>query len=308
MKGRAVPNALRGDPFVPLPGNVRGALWLLLSALAFSGMNGLIKGLGSDVHPFQIAFFRSLFGLAVVLPFVVRTGWRGMATARPGIHGARAFFGVSAMLCSFYALAHLPLATAVAIMFAKPLFMIVLAVLFLGETVRWRRWSATAVGMAGVLVMLRPGGGEMFAALMALAAALFAAMAFATVKRMTATERPMVVLFWFSVLATVGTLPPALFVWRLPSGTAFALLLAVGALGSLAQYFLVRAFTVGEATAVVPVDYLTLLFSGLIGYLFFAEVPDRTTVIGGAIVVASTLYIVGREARLGAGERQRPPN
>jgi len=208
------------------------------------------------------------------------------------------------MLCTFYALANLPLATAVTILFAKPLFMIVLAVLFLGETVRWRRWLATAVGFAGVLLMVRPaGGGEAGPAMVALLAALLTAVVLVLIKKMTATERPAAVLFYFSVSASIGTLGPALAVWTTPPPMEFALLLAMGAFGSLGQYFGIRAFHAGEATAVAPVDYSTLLFSGLIGYVAFAEIPDRETVIGGAIVVTSTLYIVIREARQAAGRQ-----
>lgn len=282
-----------------LSGNVQGASWLLLSALSFSVMNALIKQLGDAFHPFELVFFRGLFGLLTMLPFVLRQGRAGVAVTRPWMHVLRAAIGLGSMVCIFTALTRLPLADAVALFFAKPLFMIVLAALFLGERVRWRRSVATAVGFAGVLIMLRPGQGTLEPALLyALAAALLMAVVMVVVKKMTASERPLNTVFWFTLLTTLGALAPALWVWRTPDAGELALLGMMGAVGNLGQYFAVRAYRVGEATAVTPMDYAQLPLSGVLGYLWFAELPDAWTLAGAAVVAGSSLYIVQREARL----------
>ncbi|HEX2115527.1 MAG TPA: DMT family transporter, partial [Alphaproteobacteria bacterium] len=157
-----------------LPDNARGALWMLGAVTAFAMMDALIKWVGQTLDPFQIALFRCLFGGLFVLPFALRHGPAAIRTRRWGGHLGRALIGYTAMTLGFYAVTHLPLADATALSFTRPLFMILLAVLFLNEQVRWRRWSATGVGFLGVLVMARPGeGGFEFAALIAIAATLF---------------------------------------------------------------------------------------------------------------------------------------
>ena len=128
-----------------LPGNARGALWMLGAVTAFAIMDALIKWVGQTLDPFQIAFFRCVFGGLFILPFALRNGPAALRTRRWGGHLARALIGYTAMVLGFYAVTHLPLADATALSFTRPLFMIVLAVLFLGEAVRWRRWSAAGV-------------------------------------------------------------------------------------------------------------------------------------------------------------------
>ncbi|WP_185961396.1 DMT family transporter [Telmatospirillum sp. J64-1] len=284
-----------------LSGNMRGALWMLAAAASFASMNGLIKGLGQEMHAFEIAFFRALFGLLLVAPFAMRGGIGMVKTKKPHLHLLRAVLGVTAMITSFYAFTQLPLAAVTAILFTKPLFMIVLAVLFLGEVVRWRRWAATLVGFIGMLVILQPWSGMGLgpAALWAVLSAFAMAGALAMVKKMTETERPATMLFWFTVAATVVSAIPAAMVWQTPTGGQLALLVLIGALGSAGQYLAVRAYRVGEATLVTPLDYFQLLFAGVIGYWAFSEMPGIWTAVGAAIIVASTFYILRREARLG---------
>lgn len=297
-------HALR-SALLRLPDNVRAALWTLIAGSLFSLMGALVKHLGGtgEYESFQLAFFRALFGLLAVLPFLLRLGRRAVHTKRLGLHLLRSFCGASALMCGFYALSELSLADAVSLSYARPLFLIPLAVLFLGEIVRLRRWSATAIGFIGVIVMLRPTGSVEFAALIALLGALLVAIAMVFVKKLTVTERPETMLFYSGTVASLATLLPALAQWRTPDLPDFLLMVATGATGAAAQYCSIRAYRVGEATAIIPFDYVRLLFAGVIGYVVFFETPDRWTVIGAAIVVASTLYIGLREARLGARRR-----
>lgn len=293
--------------WVALPGNARGALWMIASGIGFTFMALLIKLLGDRLDSFQIAFFRCLIGFLAILPFVAGYGLSSLRTRSLGIHLLRGIFGLVAMFSSYYAVAHMPLASYTALSFTKPLFSTVLAVIILHEVVRWRRWSATLVGFVGVLVMVRPGAGTFdAAALFALTDALSIAFLVTLVKRLPPGETTLVMLFYFGVFSTAAALPPAVFVWRAPTLEEYAFLIGIGVLGVLSQSFWIRAYRVGEASVVSPFDYLRLLFAGLAGFLAFAERPDIWTLVGAAIIVVSTVYIARREARLRAAPSPTP--
>jgi len=288
-----------------LSGNLRGALWLLLSAMAFAAMSGIAKMLGGSLHAFEIAFFRCLFGLAAILPFVWGPGGAGLKTSRPWLYLVRCLIGVTAILGSFYSLTNLPLASAVAVNFTKPLFMLVLAALFLGERVDWRRWLATCAGFAGVVVLLRPSASPMDVGdnwLGGTAAAIYAAFAMAVVlvlvKKLSETEQPATLLFWFTLAAAIGTAGPAALVWQTPTWGQTLWLVLLGGMASLGQYAIFRAYQVGEATVVGPVDYTQLLWAGAIGALFFGEMPDLGTLIGAAMIIGSAFVVLKQGRRV----------
>lgn len=287
-----------GRPADRLAPNLRGALWVLLAVALLSVMSALVKTVGQRLDTFQIAFFRALFGLAVILPFMLRVGRAGFATRRPLAHVSRGILGVSAMMCGFYAVTHLPLADATAITFTKPLFLVLLATPFLGETVGPRRWAAVAVGFVGALIMVRPGGaGFDGAALVALGGAFLVAVVTVVVKKLSETERPVTILFYFGITSTTVAAIPAAAVWQAPTLAELALLLTIGALGATAQTCTIRAYRVGEASAITPFDYARLVFAGLLGVVFFAEIPDAWTLLGAGIIIASSFYIARREGR-----------
>ena len=290
--------ALR-ERWLGLPPSLRATLWVVLSGMLFACMGVLVKLVGTRLGVAQVAFFRALFGLLAVLPFAIAAGPRLLATKRPLGHLARGLMGATAMFCGFYSLAHLPLATATAYGFAKPLFVVLLAALFLGEKVRARRLTAMAVGFVGVLIMLRPQAGIEFAAVVALAGTALVACVIVTIKLLVRTERTVTVMFYFGLISTAATLVPAWLVWVPPSGTELLLLMGVGAVGASGQSAMIRAYTLTDATAIGPLDYLRLLYSAAFGYLIFGEVPDRWMWIGAGVIIASSLYIAHREAKLG---------
>lgn len=285
--------------------NHRGALWMLAAGLGFTVNGALVKALGNQgLDAYQIAFFRSAVALFVVLPLLWRIGWRRLRSQHPWLHLARVVFGVGAMVCGFYALTRLPLADVTALGFTTPLFATVLAVIFLGEMVRWRRWTATLIGFLGVVIMVRPGAGSFDpAALVALGMALGIAIAVVLVKRLPPGESQIAMLFYFGIGSTLITAPPAFLVWQAPSGLQILLLAGVGVLGLASQAMIIHAFRTGEASFVAPFDYSKLLAAGLIGFFVFAEVPDLWTLLGAAIIVGATLYIARRESAVG----RRPP-
>lgn len=292
--------------WLELSPNARGALWITLGAMLFAAMAAAVKTLGQQLDFFQVVFFRCAFALVSLVPFVWRAGGiASLRTRRLPLHLLRGAFGILAMTCGFYAVTHLPLADATAITFTKPLFTIVLAVLFLGEVVRWRRWTATVAGFVGVLIMVRPGQhGVEAAVLVALFGSVMVAAALTVVKKLTTTETPTSILAYFGIFTTLVALGPAIAVWQQPSLVQLGMGAAIGVLGAAAQSFMIRGYRIGEATAVTPFDYTRLVFSGLLGFVLFAEVPDLWTLAGAAVLVGSTLYIARREARLGRPARR----
>ena len=171
--------------------------------------------------------------------------------------------------------------------------------LFLGEVVRLRRWTATAVGFVGVIVMMRPGGDIELATWVAAIGAFLVAVVTIMIKKLSTTERPETLLLYYGVVSSLVALGPALLVWRTPTLVELAFLMAIGTLGAAGQYCIIRGYRIGEATALLPFDYTRLIFAGVIGFQWFAEIPDAWTLTGAAIVVGATLYIGIREARLG---------
>lgn len=276
-----------------LPGNVRGALWMLLGATAFCCLNAAVKAIGPSIPAIEVVFFRSLFGLLALLPFALGAGRQVWRVERPAMHLLRAALGMGAMTLCFVSVARLPLAGATTLFFTKPLFTLLLAALFLGERLRWRRGLATLCGFAGVVVMLRPWDiGIDPAALVAITAALLMAAVMIVIKAMTASERPLTMVVYFSAAMSLGALPPSLWVWQTPDARQFALLVLTGLLGSLAQYFITRAYHAGEASVVTPVDYSQVVVAGVIGYAAFAEIPDLWMLAGAVAVVGSSWYVV----------------
>jgi drug/metabolite transporter (DMT)-like permease len=279
-----------------LPANLRGALWVVLSCLSIASMAALVKTLGAHLDSFQLAFFRAGFGLLTVLPFAIGAGVGVLRTRRPGLHLARGIAGTVAMMCGFFALTRLSLADATAITFTTPLFLTVLAALVLHETVRRRRWSATACGFLGVLIMLRPGDGVLEpAALAALLGAACIATVRLLIKRLAETDGSLTIIVWFGLISTAVSAVPAALVWRTPTLFELGLLALLGCLASLTQVCMIRGYRIGEASALAPFEYARLPFAMMYGFLLFAELPDLYTSLGAAIIVASTLYIARRE-------------
>jgi drug/metabolite transporter (DMT)-like permease len=278
---------------------------MVTGCLLSSIMGALVKLLGQRLDSFQIAFFRCFFGFIAFLPFVLlKKGRRAFRTTHFYGHFLRAAIGVAAIIAGFYATTRLPLTDSTAISFTAPLFMILTAIFLLGEKVRWRRGLATVAGFIGVLVMVRPDSGTLdVAAMVGLFVAFLAALSTTLIKRLSTTEAALTILVYFGLFSSILTAIPAYFVWHPLTGDDFAQLALVGALGAVGQFCQVRAYATGELMAVAPIDYSRLVFAGIMGFLLFAELPDRYTLVGAAIIVGSTLYIAYREMYLSRTHR-----
>ena len=280
--------------------NSKGALLMTVSGVTYSFVAAQVKELSQGgMHGFEITFFRALFGFIALFPFLAVAGKRGFQTQHLDKHVWRGVLGSVSVFCAYIGIGKLALANYTALSFTKPLFAVILAFLILGEQVRWRRWAATIIGFFGVLVMIRPGA-DTFSpwAFLALGDAFSIALLITIVKKLPETETELVMMFYYGVIAILISLPFALWVWRWPTPFEWLLLAGIGCIGALSQYLWILAFRAGEASAVAPFDYLRLLFAGMIGIALFSEYPDLWTIGGAAVVVASTVYIAQREARL----------
>ena len=277
----------------------RAALWILLSGICSVMMNVLIRIAAQEMHPFEVAFFRCLFGLLFVLPWIVKGGAAQLRPRRMGFYLLRAAIGLVSMATWFYGITVVPLATATAVAFTGPLFATLAAVLVLHEVVRLRRWSAVVLGFVGVLAIMRPGNERLDANLLILLlSAATGAMNNITVKFLARTERPSTIVAYFMIYLTPLSLVPALFVWRTPDLSTFGALAGLGCLGTIAHISVARAYAAADASACAPFEFARLPFAALIGFLWFGEVTDLWTWVGAAIIAGSAVYVAHREAQL----------
>lgn len=287
-------------PALRRPGQaIEAALWMVAASLFFAVMSAAIRYAALRLHPFEVAFFRNLFGLGFLLPWLWQAGLGGLRSGRRWLYGWRSLVSLAAMLCSFTALALLPFAQAVALSFTTPLFSTIGAALILRETVRARRWSATSAGFLGVLIMLWPGlgqaGGSTLGAVLGIVAAAISAVAQPIVKQLTRTETPGAIASYMVLLLVPMSLLPALAVWRWPEPGLWPWLIAIGGLGTIGHLLYVRAFALADASAVLPYDYVRMPLAALLGWYGFAEVPDGWTAVGSAVIAGAALYIAHRE-------------
>ena len=272
---------------------------MLAATAVLTCMHATVRHVSDGMHPFQITFFRNLFGLVAILPLAARAGLASIKSRQPGLQLLRSGFGLVAMLTWFYGLSVVPIAQATALSFTSVIFGSIGAAIVLGERMRLRRWSAVVAGLIGALVILRPGFAEADpAALIVLASSVCWACALLTVKRLSTTDSVVCIVTWNSVLLTILSLPVAVPVWVTPNAEQLLWLVAVGVLATLGHLAMTGAFKASEATVVFPVDYTRLVWASIIGYLAFSEVPDIWTWVGGTIIFASTTYIAYREAAL----------
>lgn len=275
---------------------MRGVTMMCVSTVAFAVMHLSVRIASEELHPFQIAFFRNLFGLGFLVPVIIGSGWRQMQTKRIGLHAIRAVINIAAMLMFFTALSISPLAKVTALAFTAPIFAAVLSVLALGEVFRLRRWAAIAVSFVGMLVIIRPGYVELdLGALLVIGSAMLWAVVMTIVKFLSRTESSVAIVAWMGIFLSVFSLPPALYVWQAPTVWAWTWLVFIGFAGSIAQVTLSQALKETDQTAVMPFDFLRLIWAALLAFWFLGEIPDEWTFVGAAVIFSASLYIAQRE-------------
>ena len=277
-----------------------GIAAICFASLTFAVMIACVKLLGAGYSPMQVLLMRYVFGLALALPLLWREGAELWRTDRPFGHVIRAGYGLLSTFAIFYAVTRMPIATVTAISFAMPLFLTMLSVPLLGESVGWRRATAAAVGFGGVLIIVQPGAGLNAIALIALGGAFFYAMAVVAIRQLSRREPASRIFFLYAIanIVVAGMAMP--FVWVTPSLEDWLIFAAVGGLGAAAQYAFLIAYRQAPATVLAPFDYTQILFALGIGYFAWGETPLPESFLGGAIIIASGIYIWWRERRLAA--------
>jgi len=285
--------------------NLRGAAWILASCAAATAMMIGVRAASGTLHPLQIVFCRFLVGFLLVLPFMLSRGGERMATRRMPLLVLRGILGFIAVSLGFYCVSVLPLVTAAVLFFTAPLFVTLLAMPLLGERADWRRMAATLCGFLGTVVVLGfdPGGFHP-AMLVAVGAAVLFAFSLIIGKKLAATERPVTIMFYFSVVTMVASAAPAALVWQTPNLDETMLLAVVGVFAAGRVYFDIRGYAAGEAGFVAPFGYFRIILVAAAGYLVFAEIPTANALIGAAMIIVSTLFIAQREARRGRAGAQ----
>lgn len=277
---------------------MRGVVLMCASTVGFAIMHACVRFVSADLPPFQIAFFRNLFGLAFLLPLLIGAGFAQMRTKRLGLHALRGLINIVAMLMFFTALSITPLAKVTALSFTAPIFAAVLSVVFLGERFRLYRWVAILVGFLGMLIILRPGFVALeFGALLAAGSAALWAVAMILIKMLSRTESSVAIVAWMGIFLCAFSIGPALWVWQTPTLTNLAWLAFIGFSGSIAQVCLSQSFKEADPTAVLPFDFLKLIWATLLGIWLFGEFPDVLTVVGAMVIFSAGLFIAHRERR-----------
>ncbi|QIB35406.1 DMT family transporter [Ancylobacter pratisalsi] len=287
---------------------LRGIALQVCATFIFTIMSALVRIVSGRIPTGEIVFARSFFALFPLLALLAfrREISSAVRTANPVGHIVRGSVGVLAMSSSFAALALIPLADVTAIGFTAPLLTVALAAVMLREKVHVYRWSAVCVGLVGVVIMLSPhidggygsGQGGM-GALIALFGAACTAVAMIQVRRLTSTETTAAIVFYFQALAAVAGLATAAWGWVLPDAGDALMLLSIGILGGIGQILLTESYRHAPASVVAPFTYSAMLWSLLLGFILFSEIPPLTVLAGAVIVIGAGLFVIWREQRLG---------
>lgn len=279
------------------------ALLIRLGAIAaLATMSALIK-LASErgISLLQIMFWRQFVTIPILLGWVLATtGIGALATRRPHTHFLRGLYGTIGMVLNFGAVILLPLAEATVMNFTTPIWAVILAMLLLKEHIGIWRWSAVALGFIGIIVIAQPGGGHipLFGALVALGGAFMIALISIQIADLNRTDKPVTIVFYFAVFSALLTAPGLLFADAPQNSGDWLLLIAIGVVGSVGQLLLTAALRFGKVASVIVMDYSSLFWATLYGWLLFSALPPATTWLGAPLIVAAGLIIAWREHRL----------
>ncbi len=278
--------------------NLLGVLWALVATALFTIVATMAKVAVVEYHVLQILFIRQVIVLISVAPSLAKTFPESLKTRYPLSHAMRLTGAFVALSTSIWAVAVLPLTTAVTLAFAKVFFVALFALKFLHEPVGIHRISAVVVGFIGVVVVMRPGvdGIADLNALIPIAGALGAAVAVTCVRSLSQTESTATLLSYQAIFVGLMAGFPLIWLWVTPSWSDLAFLVTMGILAAVANWVGIKALRLGEASVIGNIEYVTLIYAAFFGYLLFDEVPDLYTIAGAVIIVGSAVYILRREA------------
>jgi drug/metabolite transporter (DMT)-like permease len=280
---------------------VLGIAFKFASVVFLACMAAAVKYLGDSIPAGQAVFFRGLISMIVIALIAWRTeGLSVLKTANWRAHAARSIAGTVSMFCWFTALTLIPLAQMTAISFTIPLYLTVLAMVFLGERIHWYRWTALGIGFAGVLIIVGPdlfaADGDAAGVGIGMAAAILAAFALMFLRRMSGHEHVFTITFYFFLTSTVvAAVTGIVGDWPMPAGTHWLVLGMIGLFGVCGQVTMSYSYRYAEASMTAPLDYTTMLLAVALGYYVFGEIPFASTWLGAPLVIVSGIIIIWRE-------------
>ena len=277
--------------------------YILISTTAFSAMNVGVRAISGELHPTLIVMLRCLITLVLLAPFITYLGAANLRTTRLRQHFVRGMVGGIGMIGWTYSVSILPVTYATALSFTAPLFVTVLAILFLGEKAGWDRWLALAIGFIGTWIILRPDASSYDSrALIVLVTSVFWATTGILIKSLSATESPLRMVFYMNLFMLLLTLPFGLFHWAMPSLHAWGLLVVIAICSLIMHLSMVRAYARAPLVTLMPFDFTRLISTALFAYLLFGETSDWMTWLGAAIIITSAALMARRDIRASAVE------
>jgi drug/metabolite transporter (DMT)-like permease len=280
------------------PSHLRGVLWMLGAVLSFAAMAVAVRELQRHMGSFEIVFLRSIVMLCLALGFLTRAGFAAVRTRRIGAHFSRNLIHLVGQTLWVYSIGALTLATVFAIEFTMPVWTAILAAIFLHEKLTAPRLVQLALGLVGVLIILRPGMGAFHPAAVAMiVGSLCYASSFIFTKRLSSTDTALAILFWMSVIQTPISLALALPQWVTPIAADAPWIIGVGIGAFFAHYCMTRSMMLVDATVAVPIDFIRLPLIAVIGSAFYGEAFDPMVIVGAAVIFAGTYYSLSRERR-----------
>lgn len=282
-----------------VPKSFRAFFLMGLSVGMLACLDAIVKIINSQgMHPFEIVFFRNVFGLVALLPFFMRIGFKELKTQRPMFHICRGGIHAAAMIMWFWALTVIPLADATALNFIMPVFASIGAIIFMNERSKLMRWVSVGIGFLGMLIILRPGFEEVdFGTWVVLCGAIFMAISKLMAKSLTRSERPSTIVAYMSLVLTFISFVPAVFVWTWPTSEIWLWLMITGFVGSLAHVIQAQSFKEGDVTLVEPAGFLRLIWAAAIGYIIFGEIPQIWSWIGAVVIMTGVILLLRSETK-----------
>jgi drug/metabolite transporter (DMT)-like permease len=291
--------------FDAVPAPARAAFWITMAGLCFTVSMTAVRKVSVDMHVLESVMFRSLFGIAFMVPWLMRKGISGIKTKRLGLYAIRGSGAYFVTLFYFTAASLIPLADLTSITFTRPILGTIAAIIFLKEVAGPRRWTAIGIGFVGMLIIIRPGLVDLnFGVLLVLCGVMFQTCNTVIVKKLTETEHPDTIVLYHTLFILPLSIIPAIYVWQTPTLEQWGWFAVIGGAGILTQRAMTRAFVAADATFVLAMSYLRLPIAAFVGFAIFGEVPEIWVWVGASVICGSSAYIAHRESTL-ARERQQ---
>ena len=270
----------------------RGAFFIIASELSFAFSAAIIKLVSASLPNESIVFFRNLFGLVILTPLLLKSDIKILQTQRLHLHLLRSGVGIGAMYCFFYGLAHLSLGDSMLIKSTIPLIIPFISLIWLQENLSSQIMAAGGLGFIGVFLILNPDGDTNWASLIALSSSLMAAIAFVTVRKLSETEPPLRIVFYFGIVGLMISVIPLIWTWQTPTLNQYLMLMGIGLTTTIGQIFLTHGYQNAPASSVGIFTYTSVLFGTFLGWLFWNELLDNNSYFGGGLIILAGAIVL----------------